>query len=144
MNEEITVENLDKTIAQIFPKFDPIRVYWSCLDDDEKSSYMEQALFFVSSIPLSIRRNEDETIKKAIAYCAVGFMNETMLAQQVIQQNTMQSMGAMQNMKFNKRYSAEMPMTGTETSEKKTNKFPSKKAYELLRPFMYGFFRYRG
>lgn len=140
----LKLEEAERYIVRLFQKYDSFRVFWSVLDDEDKEGYLEKAESFVESLHLkSAKDGEDwrEPIKIAVVYCAIGFMNKDLRDVETRQQAILQSIGAVANIKYNKRESAEIV---TEQGVKSlTEEFPSKRAQEILRPFMYGSFSIR-
>lgn len=141
----LELEEAERYIARLFQKYDSFRVFWSVLDDEDKEGYLERAENFVESLHLTRSAKDGEgwkdPVKKAVVYCAIGFMNKDFRDVETRQQAVLQSLGALANIKYNKRESAEIV---TEQGVKNiAEEFPSKRAQELLLPFMYGSFSIR-
>lgn len=154
-NSYISVENADELVRILFPTYDGYRVYWSVLTEDEKESYLIRSMQQIESLhiagckhnlnqllkfPRIKEKGVSETVKMAQFYNAIGCMNDDLKSAEKTQQQSLQSLGIAENMKFNKRFSAEIDM-GTTSFAVKKNPLSSVKAYNLLKPYLFGGFQ---
>ncbi len=164
VNSYVSIAEADEIVRLRFKRLDEFRVYWEALDEDGKESYLVKSAEQIDTLiftgrktdpcqPMQFPRNFERTIpqnvKTAAVYNALGFMNEDLNAVMHKQITSLQSLGALINLResgatsratIKNAYEAEAAFAGTTT--KKTI-LCSRNAETLLKPYTRGSFSIR-
>lgn len=157
----VTLEYADQYIEENYPEFDDLAVVWKVLADRDKESYLRASMGQLESLVLQGRplypnqalqfprrdcfkpaTKDSPTIPTEVMDAqienAIALLNKDISARADEQMKTLGTLGAMKNIKYNKREMGEVglgaSLTGTETRHSK--RLESEEAEKMLKAWL--------
>lgn len=157
INTYVTVEEANEYIKQCYPELDNLAVTWSVLSDHDKEAYLISSASDIDKLFIMGRKLDKNQsmafprrecykerqvpyeVKEAQIENALGLLNEKLSARSDEQMIILNSLGAIKNLKYNKREMGEVGLGATLTGGDTHNRLlASDYAIKLLKPWIGG------
>ncbi len=159
MDSYLTVAEADGLVKLLFRPYEEFRIFWLALSDEEKEVYLRKSTAQIDEqiytgrkaditqkrqFPRDFEKELFTELKEAVVYNALGFMNADFKAVSTKQMKTLESLGGLRNVKYDKReslaVSAEGYVLGAGANACALN---SRLAFERLKKYRLGGFKVR-
>ena len=155
----VTLEYADEYVANNYPEYDDLAVVWGVLTDRDKEAYLRASVYQIDALVLQgAPLNKDQDLQFPRKECfrpatrenpivpsdvmdaqvenALALLNKDLNTRSDDQMKILGTLGAMKNIKYNKREMGEVGLGATLTGAEKRSRLESIEAEKILKPWL--------